>query len=279
MAFTRKQAKALAQIVVTGTDAEIIAAFQAEIPTASKGWKRAFQRAIDTISGKRTCNIFAKGGNSKLPFVAFSTLPQFTCPGAGDCLKFCYSFKSWQYPDAFVRQCLNTWAILKRPDLIAAQFGKLPKNITLRLYVDGDFDSDATFRFWMQLLKFRPDIATYGYSKSLEIVKRNADCVPANYSLNLSSGSIYDNTDLIQEIEQFEFTRGRFIAVKVDQPVDYDNPEYHREVRAKAASMGLGKVFSCPGKCGSCTGAGHVCGARKANGDHLLTLPVVIGIH
>ena len=42
--------------------------------------------------------IWSLNGNIKLPFAAFSTLPQVTCAGAGDCLNWCYSFKAWRYP-------------------------------------------------------------------------------------------------------------------------------------------------------------------------------------
>ena len=52
-------------------------------------------------------NVFTEG-NSKLPFYSWSTLPQWTCPGAGDCLRFCYSFRAWRYPAAFCRQLQNT---------------------------------------------------------------------------------------------------------------------------------------------------------------------------
>ena len=51
-------------------------------------------------------------GNSKLPFLSWSTLPGVNCPGAGDCwldgTGFCYSPKSWRYPAAFARQLQNT---------------------------------------------------------------------------------------------------------------------------------------------------------------------------
>jgi hypothetical protein len=52
--------------------------------------------------------IWNLNGNIKLPFAAFSTLPQVTCGGAGDCLKWCYSFKSWRYPAPYFRQLVNT---------------------------------------------------------------------------------------------------------------------------------------------------------------------------
>ena len=57
------------------------------------------------IDGAPRFSIFAKDGNGKLPFLAFSSLPgKGFCVGAGDCLSFCYSFKAWRYPAAFCRQ-------------------------------------------------------------------------------------------------------------------------------------------------------------------------------
>jgi hypothetical protein len=61
------------------------------------------------LDGKPVFTVFAKDGNSKLPFLAFSSLPgENHCPGAGECLKFCYSFRAWRYPAAFCRQAQNS---------------------------------------------------------------------------------------------------------------------------------------------------------------------------
>jgi hypothetical protein len=278
--MNRQRLQRLAELVTTAPDSEIVATLRHEAANASPAWAKAFNHVADVIEGhKSPRSVFMMNGNSKLPFVAFSTLPGVTCPGAGACLQWCYSFRAWRYPDAFARQCQNTWLIKKRPDLIGQAFAALPQNITLRLYVDGDFDSVQTFKFWMRLLAARPDISAYGYSKSLDIVAENAQLVPPNYTLNLSSGSIHDDGQLPAQLADEAFTRGRFVAVKIDTKTDYDSPDYHRAVRTAAAAAGLGKVFSCPGKCGTCTGAGHACGTRKPDGSHLLPLTIAIGIH
>jgi len=278
--FTRSKARRLAKIVATGTEAEIIKAFKNAEKSATGDWGKAFRRFIRILEGKiDPVSIFFGKGNMKLPFVTFSTLPEYTCPGAGDCLNFCYSFKGWRYPFAFVRQCQNTWLIKNRRGMIEREFLKLPQGITLRLYVDGDFDSDETFKFWMKLLSKRPDIDTYGYSKSLDIVEANLGLIPDNYTLNLSDGGRFDGDPIVLRLAGELAVRGRFAAIPVDRKVDYDDPEYHREVREKAALMGLGKVFSCPGRCGSCTGAGHACGARRPDGSHLVPITIAIGIH
>ena len=68
---------------------------------------------------RRPWGILAADGNQKLPFVAYSTLPMASCPGAGGCQVvlvdnrkqgYCYSFTAWRYPDSFARQFRNCLA-------------------------------------------------------------------------------------------------------------------------------------------------------------------------
>jgi len=254
-----------------------------------------FARAID--SGKLPHEIFATEGNVKLPFVAFSTLPIVTCPGAGACAgisrrgeapnlrrAFCYSLRAWRYPAAFLRQCMNTLLLRFNRRAIIEAFAALPQGVTFRLYVDGDFDSESTALFWFNLLRQRPDVSCYGYSKSWQILETLAPRIPPNYRLNLSSGGIDDTPEHRERMRALPMTRGDFIALPVEGDfargfARYHDPAYHRAVRAAAAAAGLGKVFSCPGQCGACTGAGHACGASREDGASIMPLPIVIGIH
>ncbi len=270
-----------------------------------------FARAID--AGAMPHSVFAAEGNVKLPFVAFSTLPVVTCPGAGECAgistrggapdlsrAFCYSLRAWRYPAAFLRQCQNTLLLRFNRRAIIDAFKALPEGITFRLYVDGDFDSEATALFWFNLLRQRPDVACYGYSKSWGIIEKLEGQVPPNYALNLSSGGIDDDDAAFRaRLRALPFVRGDFLALPVvgdfaEGFARYADPEYHRAVRAAAAAAGLGKVFSCPGQCGACTGAGHACGATlpvssprvdpgrcadNVGRRFIMPLPVVIGIH
>lgn len=280
MAMKTKVLKTLANLLVTESDSVIVSAFRAAAADCSPAWSKALNYVADVISGtKSPRSIFILKGNSKLPFATFSTLPGVTCPGAGECLDWCYSYKAWRFPGAFTRQCQNTWIVRKRPDLIVQAFNALRDGVTLRLYVDGDFDSPQTFRMWMRLLASRPAISAYGYSKSLDIISENKNFVPSNYTLNLSSGSRFDDENLVNDLQSNGFVRGRFVAVPIGQKTDYTDPNYHRAVRSAASEAGLGKVFSCPGKCGSCTSVGHACGTRKADGSHLVPLTIAIGIH
>jgi hypothetical protein len=250
--------------------------------TGTWGWCM-LQLGLGLVKGKARFNVF-KRGNVKLPFYSFSALPEFTCPGAGPCLDWCYSFSSWRYPTAWARQVQNTLFLKFCPGVIAHAFHQLPKGVVIRLYVDGDFDSAETIGFWMAMLASRPDLQAYGYSKSWRLLWDYAQrhTVPANYVLNLSSGERRQGVSR-ERMKTLPFVRGDFIAVEVDYRPEghkgnigfdrYKDPEYHRAVRKAAEERGMGKVFSCPGDCGSCCGGEHACGMMR------LKVPVVIGIH
>lgn len=148
---------------------------------------------------------------------------------------------------------------------------------TFRLYVDGDFDSSGTVAFWFELLNRRPDVTCYGYSKSWDLLAA-AGPFPANYWLNLSSGGRHQKAT-IADLMSNPQTRGRFVSVPTEYHGErgfarYADPEYHRAVRTAAAAQGLGKVFSCPGTCGTCTNSGPACGIPEFK-DKI----IAIGIH
>ena len=170
--FNRVKAMNLAnKLSVPGiTVSQIIVALENASKSARKTWGKACRKLAKflvrlrsgNLTGKTAFSVFAKG-NSKLPFWAFSALPLITCPGAGDCASFCYSLKSWRYPNAFMRQFQNTVLIKFFPGVILESFRKLPQDSILRLYVDGDFDSKKTVEYWFNLLSSRSDIKAYWY--------------------------------------------------------------------------------------------------------------------
>ena len=215
-------------------------------------------------------NIF-KIGNSKLPFLNFSTLPIVNCPGAGDCKIYCYSLKAWRYPASFLSQVQNT-LLMFRFNIISNELNKIIYNkrtklgkldkIDFRLYVDGDFKTLDNLKNWMQLLKNNPKLNTYGYSKSLNLFLQLVDNkykFPKNYSLNLSNGGIYDK--LRKFLINQSFVRGNFTAVEGDK----------KTIRKQFKN----KIFICPGNCGTCTNIGHACG----NMDTFKGMEIVISIH
>lgn len=266
----------LAVTIQTGTRAEASQALRdiARMPEFSgPAWQASFKKlSVVFDTGAPAFTVFAMGGNSKLPFVAFSTLPGVTCPGAGACLDFCYSFRAWRYPAAFARMAQNAFLMRHHRAIIANEFFSIaagrPDGFDFRLYVDGDFSSVDDVAFWFELLRKNPAARAYGYSKSFAQILTYAETgarMPENYMLNISGGH-NANVATIARIKELTITRGEFIAVSIGRKVkstDHGTPENNRAIRAAVPEQ---KVFPCPGKCGACTGAGHACGLPQMRG-------------
>ncbi len=288
---------------------DLIAGFEGQGLDNSSHWVLNAQKLLafwDSIILSKECkpaySIFSEQGNVKLPFLSFSTLPGITCPGAGDCLKFCYSFTAWRYPAAFFRQVQNTLLMRYKRDVIEYHYnklvdkhrrkmaaGKTSDKLQFRLYVDGDFSSIDELSFWMRLLKLETStVDAYGYSKSWKIFEEYEDhpCYqwPINYRLNLSSGSRYENdARLFIKLSKLPICRGEFVALEIDKSglpkgfKVFDQKEYHARVReALRAKFPGKKVVSCGGVCGSCNdGTGkHWCAS-----DRLQNVIIGIGVH
>lgn len=245
-------------------------------------WRQALEKLGKALRDQQTppYAVFVRG-NSKLPFYAFSSLPLFTCPGAGECASYCYSIRhGWRFSDAFARQIQNTLLLRHDPMEIDRAWWGVPYGAIVRLYVDGDVDSLRTLTLWFDLLDNRPDIQAYGYSKSWEIFLRasRTGVFPGNYVLNLSTGSRYgDESSIAREMEALPITRGWYRSIDVPgwgrgDHSRYADRDYHRAVRQHAPTN---RAFSCPGNCGECLpGGGHACGDPRLHG-----VEIVVGKH
>jgi hypothetical protein len=250
----------------------------------SLSWRRLIQRLARGLGDGEPLFTPIGVGNDKLPFHTWSTLPVFTCPGAGECVDWCYSLTSWRVAGPWCRQTQNTLLLRFDKGLVEQAVQAIPPDRVLRLYVDGDFDSVETLDFWMRTLLKRLDLSAYSYSKSWDIVwewwhdiGRKWDAFP-NYWLNLSSGGKAQKVSR-QEMLGLPFVRGDYLSMPVDYHAKkgwdrYDDPAYHRAVReAGRTRLGL-KVFSCPGQCGPCANGGHACGSPEFKG-----ITIVNAIH
>ena len=254
-------------------------------------WQYHAKRLLDWLEsgmeGKPPFSVLKKGGNSKLPFYAFSSLAMADCPGMGACGKYCYSLKGWRYPAAFFRQVQNSLLMRFRPEVIESHWNALPQSVTVRLFVDGDFPSVGVLRFFMDLCKARPDLSVYGYSKSWkEFVSLDASgyAWPENYLVNQSNGSRWHGTGIGNAFKALPIVRGEFDAVEVDKAhirskayqdkANAGSNAYRKAVRVKLKALHE-KVFACPGNCGNCLPAGrHACGSKEFSG-----IAIGIGIH
>jgi len=260
--------------------------------TASPNWKiysRKFfawyERFVASEMTKQdNSKIFAKSGNRKLPFLSFSTMPDVTCPGAGECLSFCYSFKGWRNVHPFFRQLRNTLLMKYSFSTIKGEMKKVlnerkfknMESVDFRLYVDGDFSSLFDVAYWMDLLAETPRVNAYGYSKSWKelLAYNEGNEFPSNYVLNISSGSKFTmKGKLFDKVSGLSCTRNAFMAIRIANGLKIDTPAYRKALKVAANEQGISKMFICGGSCGDCTKIGHACGLASLNA------PVVIGIH
>lgn len=246
-------------------------------------WNRELRKLAAVIRDNAPrFTVFARG-NSKLPFLAWSSLPGVGfCHGAGACLDFCYSFKAQRYPAAYARQAQNSWLLSStagRSHIARALDALEPADglrVDFRLYVDGDFSSVSDVAFWMAAIAARPWLRAYGYSKAFrELLAYNVVRTltwPPNYLLNMSSGHKHD-ADVAELTRALPIVRGDFVAVPMaglSRHVDHGNREHQVALRAAYGA----KAFTCPGKCGTCTPTGHACGSERFRG-----VPIIIAAH
>lgn len=280
-----------AKSALEATKAGQVVAMPPEIMNASKHWQSCFanfilwQRSLVTadeagiavgVKGKA----FAANGNKKLPFLSWSSMPLLDCGGAGECKKYCYSLKGWRNVHPYFRQLRNSLLQRFRFDLIIDELDrvlrtrqfKLQEQVDFRLFVDGDFDSVETVKNWMWLLRNRPQLRAYGYSKSWMELASFTGKWPTNYRLNLSNGSrFHESSGIARRVMALPITRGWFKAIGSKGGVEYNTPEYRAKARAQAKEVGLERVFVCSGLCGECTPKGHFCGSDNKADVAILT--------
>jgi hypothetical protein len=230
-------------------------------------------------SGIPEFSVIARQGNVKLPFASFSSLPGASfCPGAGDCLSWCYSFRAWRYPAAFARQCQNQYLLQSesgRAHILRALDACKPTDGTrldFRLYVDGDFSRMEILEFWMDAIRARPWLRAYGYSKSFALFLAYDGEWPSNYLVNLSGGHKYSDA-VVDRMRKLPVVRGRFEAVSIGRKVRTSDHGTRETNSALRRAYG-GRPFTCPGKCGECTPRGHACGS-----DRFRDIDIVIAVH
>lgn len=280
-----KFAPVFAAISENDTAAAIAGIESAMVGETGKDWNKYMGWLVDFLrDGQPRFSIFAENGNGKLPFLSFSALPGVGfCPGAGECLKFCYSFLGHRYPATLGRQIQNSWLMKNNRQAILSALDKfegMPRNaeglVDFRLYVDGDFGSLDELKFWMDVHHDRPWLGGYGYSKSLvEFAEYEAAgyAWPENYTLNVSGGHKHGG-DLVEHVKEMDPVRGVFDAILMGYKVTanmHGNREHQKNLRAAAGDR---KVFTCPGKCGNCTPKGHACGSKRFAG-----VDIIIAVH
>lgn len=288
--FPRYRAMNLATIVADESIESIAKKLRSIVRHTKKsaggnGWKENFQKILDFLkTGNPVFRVFMAGGNKKLPFFAYSTLPIVNCPGRGACEIFCYSLKCWQYPAAYCRQIQNTLVERFFPGILLQESQKIPEKSIVRLYVDGDFPNRLMVERWFSIMQKNPSLDFYGYSKSWDELDGHA-IYPKNYKIRLSSGGKIRQV-AAQKMAELPIFNGHFLAVKIEgsdipkkNDIKFSLQLYHERVRAAGDELLGRKIFSCPGSCGSCVKTASGENSHACADGRFKNIPIAIGIH
>lgn len=175
-------------------------------------------RKSKSRTGRMALLRFGKGNGKLSESIATFSLPAgWTCPGASQCLsravinengkariqdgphtRFrCFSASQEAQYDGVRHQRNHNLALLKGAKTAAGMarliLASLPKGARIvRIHVSGDFFSKAYFDAWLMVVRQRPEVTFYAYTKSLPLWIARKDEVPANLVLTASMGGRYD---------------------------------------------------------------------------------------
>jgi len=185
-------------------------------------------------------------GNSKLgPNVfTYSKLPGPSCPGATECIKYCWAMR--------LIQNKPIWDLWTENTVAGAQLPILPKTAKIvRIHVSGDFDSPEYVQSWIELCNREKDTTFWGYTRSWRL----PEYVDLLLSLNLLPNvTIFASLDpSIEELPPATFRRAwiegdkRLIRMNDSWYIGPDNR------KALICPEEAGKIKDCE-TCGYCFG-------------------------
>jgi len=141
-------------------------------------------------------NFYLTYGNHKLSkkIVIFTLPAGVTCPGKGECAKWCYSQKAQKlYPRCLEARTRNFEAT-KSPSFVERMSQRLMWEVRhgrtiCRIHEDGDFYNYEYLLKWEQIAKKVPRMTFFVYTKSLHLLPAS---MPRNVILFQSYGSCFD---------------------------------------------------------------------------------------
>lgn len=180
----------------------------------------------------------AKLSKSKSHLIYSYNLPAGkTCPGAGDCAKFCYAKKGFYVmPSVKNRYELNFEATKDLPafeeemglsiEALIRTAGKKGMIPAVRIHTSGDFYSAEYFKAWVKIAEKFSGVVFYAYTKSPFVrvmIKRGTVKIPNNFVLINSFGSTTDSKiDLNTRHARIFASKAELLAAGYDDTSDDD---------------------------------------------------------
>lgn len=117
-----------------------------------------------------------------------------TCPNAGACAKGCYAlagaYRFSNVAKAFERRLEATLT----DDFIPAMLSDIDKQRAerIRIHDSGDFYNEEYLDRWLTIIKVRPNVQFYAYTKMVSLFKKRTLDIPSNFTVIFSFGGTED---------------------------------------------------------------------------------------
>jgi hypothetical protein len=123
-----------------------------------------------------------------------STTGLKTCPNAGACAKGCYAlagaYRFSNVAQAFERRL----AVTQSNEFIDLMLKEIDANRAerIRIHDSGDFYSEEYLQRWLKIMRARPHVEFYAYTKMITMFKFHAPYLPKNFTVIYSFGGTQD---------------------------------------------------------------------------------------
>ena len=117
-----------------------------------------------------------------------------TCPNAGACAKGCYAlagaYRFSNVAQAFERRLAAT----QSDSFIDAMLSDIDKQRAerIRIHDSGDFYNEEYLDRWLKIMRARPHVEFYAYTKMVSLFNRRKNDLPKNFTLIYSFGGTED---------------------------------------------------------------------------------------
>lgn len=173
--------------------------------------------------------------------LTYSRAPETTCPGASSwCKAACYAQSPYKRYENTAKQWNRNASSNQVPFIPPPRRDGKPR--LLRIHVSGDFDSVGYIRNWIRLLKERPDVHAWAYTRSWRVPR------------------------LMKALEELQGLSNMQLFASVDPTIDQPPPPGWRVAFIHGDERHQGPV--CPeqlGKKPDCASCGYCFRGRRGN--------------
>lgn len=173
---------------------------------------------------------------SQSKVLKFSLPAGRTCPMAGECRRYCYASKGTFKFKGSVAAHERNLQLSKQPkfsDRISTEIKAMHKRPAyIRIHDAGDFYSCAYLIKWIEVAAANPNIKFYAYTKSVSLLKSQAN-LPENFKVIYSYGGLEDamidpETDRHARIfaSKEELLAAGYVNAMDNDTVACDNPNH-----------------------------------------------------